>query len=289
MTARPEQKWRRFERLVKQIQETLTPEADIRFDERIMGSLSKTLRQFDVTVRQDGILTVFDCKDYRKPIDVKDVEQFIPMVEDVEANHAVIVSAKGFSLPAINRGKAAGIDLFTVVDAERHDWHTYLTIPVLEDCRAIRAWRPKVADYRPEQYTMSLDLVLVTAAGETIGAIRDVIGQVVLRDQRLQEPGEHENIPLGDDLIFVQGVAGLLVPLDILVDITVEQELTFMQLPLTTMKGFRDVTTGGFLTRGFITEWIDVSGSATWAQRIASRDDLAVRPLITQVTMQNTL
>ena len=63
---------------------------------------------------------MIDCKDYNRPLDVKDIEEFIGMVLDVGAHRAALVSAKGFSETAKTRAKLAQLDLYTVVDTGNH-------------------------------------------------------------------------------------------------------------------------------------------------------------------------
>ena len=53
---------------------------------------------------------------YGRPLDVKDVEEFIGMAQDVGAHRAALVSAKGYSETAKARAKMAQVDLYTVVD-----------------------------------------------------------------------------------------------------------------------------------------------------------------------------
>ncbi len=289
MTAKTDPKWRRFERLVEQIQRTLTPDAYIRFDEKIMGNLSRTLRQFDVTVRQGDMLTVFDCKDYKKPIDVKDVEQFIPMVEDVGANHAVIVSAKGFSKGAINRGKAAGVGLFKVVDAEKHDWQTYMTIPVLEECWVVIQSRWKVTSFALDRLAVAGDLELYDVSMRPVGTLRDLLNRRIQEEGALREPGQHEDIDLFAGPTFAEAADGETVSNHVQADIQVREDLYLHQVPLTNIKGFEDVVSGGIHTRDFITDWIDANDMTGTTQKIPNRSMLPVRPMLIYTTSQITL
>jgi hypothetical protein len=71
-------------------------------------------------VGQFQILVVIDCKDYYHPLDIKDVEEFISMSQDVGAHRAAMVDAKGYSEAAKLRAKGAQIELYTVVDTGDH-------------------------------------------------------------------------------------------------------------------------------------------------------------------------
>jgi hypothetical protein len=94
-------KWKRFESLVARIQKELSPDAKVTLDDKIMGRRSQTFRQIDISVRrvvgQFEILIIIDCKDYAKPVDVKDAEDFLGLAEDVGANKGALVSSNGQS------------------------------------------------------------------------------------------------------------------------------------------------------------------------------------------------
>lgn len=297
MLAKSDPKWKRFERLVEQIQRTLTPDADVRFDDKIMGNLSQTLRQFDVTVRQGDLLTVFDCKDYKKPVDVKDAEQFIGMVADVRANRAVIVSAKGFSKPAVNRGKAAGFDLFTVMDAEKHDWHTAIFLPVLEECWVVESKRWRTFSFALDRLIPDLennyraidDVLLYDVGMKPLGTARELLNRRIAEDAALRVPGIHDQVEIHAGPTFAKATDGEVINIGLQGDIRVREDLFLHTVPLTHLKGFRDVVTEGIRTRLFVTEWIDANNVAETTVKIPHRNMLAVRPIFIFTTSQNTL
>lgn len=75
--------------------------------EKIVGKYSKVERQIDIFIEGEiagyEIKIVVDCKYFSKNIDVKQVESFCSMVEDVDAHQGVLITKKGFSKAAINR------------------------------------------------------------------------------------------------------------------------------------------------------------------------------------------
>ena len=87
--------WKELEHLVMMIQKQLSPDAIVRHDVKLDGIDSETKRQIDVLVEQNiGQYTmriVIDCKDYSKPIDVKGVEEFNGLVQDVRAHKGALV------------------------------------------------------------------------------------------------------------------------------------------------------------------------------------------------------
>ena len=72
-----------------------------------MGRYSHTNRQIDVLIESyiagKKIRLIVDGKYFNKNIDVKAVEAFISMVEDVDAKQGILITSKGFSAAAINR------------------------------------------------------------------------------------------------------------------------------------------------------------------------------------------
>ncbi|OJV54196.1 MAG: hypothetical protein BGO31_12640 [Bacteroidetes bacterium 43-16] len=91
------------------------PESDISFDDSILGIYSKAERQVDFAIRHNvagkRILGIVDCKYYNKNIDVKMVESFIGMMQDVNANFGFLVTNNGYSQAAKNRVKFSNLKL----------------------------------------------------------------------------------------------------------------------------------------------------------------------------------
>jgi hypothetical protein len=87
-----------LELLVAKIQQQLAPRAEVLHNVKLDGRLSKTKRQIDVLVRESigqyDIQIIIDCKDYKKPVDVKGVEEFHGLFRDVGAHKGVLVSVR---------------------------------------------------------------------------------------------------------------------------------------------------------------------------------------------------
>ncbi len=99
--------WKKYEKeILSYFQETY-PEARISCDQKVLGKFSKTPRQIDVLIEGEIagyiISIAVDCKYFFKKIDVKVVESFCSMVEDVGAHQGVLITQKGYSKAAINR------------------------------------------------------------------------------------------------------------------------------------------------------------------------------------------
>jgi hypothetical protein len=111
-----EYKWRRFERLVAALHASTVKGATVKWNEKIGR------RQFDVTVRfNDGLydhLTLIECKDHAKRVEVDDVDAFATKSRDAHATKAIIVSASGFQGGCTEVAKRHGIGLFALAEMD---------------------------------------------------------------------------------------------------------------------------------------------------------------------------
>lgn len=120
--------WEEYETEVFELCKIYYPEAIVSKNVKEKGRFSKVNRQIDVLVKQDiGGHTskiVIDCKLYNKKVDVKAVESFISMVEDLEADKGLLVSEKGYSKAALNRAfynpKHVELDIFSLKELKSH-------------------------------------------------------------------------------------------------------------------------------------------------------------------------
>lgn len=92
-------------------------------------------RQFDVVIRSKvsglNILTVIECRDYNKRLDVSNVDGFYSKLTDVNANKGVLVSRKGFSKTAKQKADRLGITLCTAHDFHRELVNIGFQIPIV--------------------------------------------------------------------------------------------------------------------------------------------------------------
>ncbi|MDX2135967.1 MAG: restriction endonuclease [Saprospiraceae bacterium] len=99
--------WKKYESIIFEIYKLAYPDTKIQYNQKILGRYSKTERQIDVLIegRIAGrkFLLVFDGKYYSKKIDVKHVEEFISMIEDINAAQGILITSKGYTQAAINR------------------------------------------------------------------------------------------------------------------------------------------------------------------------------------------
>ena len=284
-------KWKRFEQLVGKIQQELSPDATVTIDDEIKGRNSKTNRQIDISIRKNigqfEILIVIDCKDHSNPIDVKVVEEFLGLVEDVGANMGALVSSSGYSKAAKNRARNAGVDIYKLIDAQHQDWISYAKVPCLCDFRGISKVKFKfrsmkfignlLADYEPQK------LQLYDVSRKILGTPVDILWAMWNQRKISAEPGYH-NIILEPNPMFVMIENGSFTQVQAIGEIEIAQNLYLGDLPLTKASVFLDESSGSLIMADnseIITDVINtVVVENTW-KKIQSVDDLAVIPTLT--------
>lgn len=282
MTLNSDPKWLTFEKLVAKVQQELAPDASVKHNDHIWGQDSKTSRQIDIAIRkqigQYNLLIVIDCKDYRTPVDIQEVEAFSSKVKDIRANKGAMVASNGFTEGAVNAAKHYAIDLYRLIDADAHDWQTYVSIPILCDFRSMDKFQFTIPDYlhNKDPYTM----MLYDINEHQIGNPVELLHRQWNAGRLPSQPGESEWFKLTQNHEKVHTV-GKFIEADIGARIIVRSRLYFGQLQLIDVKGFRDETTGAILTKGFTTDWLDAKKVERDWREIASLNEVAVTPLLT--------
>ncbi len=286
-------KWKKFEKLAAEIQKELSPEAAVKHDEKIRGWDSKTDRQIDIVVRQNvgqyPLLIVMQCKDEKTPLDVNAVGEFASVVSDVRAHKGALVSNSGFTEAAINLAKQKGIDVFRLVDIENKDWKSYATLPAAAVFDALEGYQLKFANnpnYPPERFAIPLKLLedipnthLYKEDGTFINTIINAIRTAWNSDKLPKKSGEYFDLKFVDEPVFIKD-GEKLIPIELTANIVTRQQVFFGHIPIKSMRGFHDVSTGGVYTRSLTTEWLNTETIEKKWQKVESLDQLAVKPLI---------
>lgn len=101
--------WKEYELLVFDQIKNYYKDADFEFNSMLLGKYSEGLRQCDIIIKQkidNEIITILiDAKYYSKKLDVKAVESFISMANDINAHQGILISPKGYSELAYNRAE----------------------------------------------------------------------------------------------------------------------------------------------------------------------------------------
>lgn len=281
----PDPKWKRFEKLVAQVQATLAPDARVTHNEEVVGTISGTLRQIDVSVRkkigQFDLFIAIQCKDTKRPVDIRGIEESIGLFQDVGAHKGAIVSASGFSESAKKRGAKSGLELYTLVDAESHDWRVTVSIPVLCDFGGIKSYQFTFTSSSGPLVIPPIDpskIVLFDEHKQELGTTMELLIKQWHDLEPPIGPGEIKGIELVEGTTYLQH-NDTYYEVIVKANIIVEQKLYFGALPLEKVQGLYDELDEVVITAlPFETAELDVvEVEQTW-QRIESRESLATKP-----------
>jgi Restriction endonuclease len=120
--------WKKYEIEVFEALSVYYIDDIIEKDKHILGQYSKRQRQIDIFIEQKindkSYITIIDCKNYNKKINVKTVESFISMVDDIGGDYGIMISEIGFTKSALNRAfnnpKNIELDIFDFKEITHH-------------------------------------------------------------------------------------------------------------------------------------------------------------------------
>jgi hypothetical protein len=277
-----------LELLVQKIQQQLAPQADVLHDVRLRGRHTGAKRQIDVLVRerigQYEINIVIDCKDYKHPIDVKGVEEFAGLLDDVGAQKGVLVCPVGFTDNAKKRAASLQIDLYSPVDTDPHKWQASPTIPALCDFRvAAMSFGVSCSAPLPFQIMPGFfsDNIVFDERGTELGTCYGKIVERWNSGELLDTLENRENLPIfGDINVQTDNGYGRLCPVELYVDISVHEQLFSGQLPVLQISGFKDEMAGLIITNAFTIGLLDPDEISEKWTPIKSESELELKPVI---------
>ena len=127
--------WKQYEKEISDYFRSEYPDARLTPDAKITGRFSKIERQIDLLIEGEvadfKFRVIVDGKYKNKRIDVNDVEAFMGLARDVEANKGVMISTEGYSSAATNRAyyDDSGIELDVLNFKELSRFHAFGTFP----------------------------------------------------------------------------------------------------------------------------------------------------------------
>ena len=253
-------KWKEFENLVYEIQRNFAGGAEVKKNDFIMGHDSQTGRQIDISIRrkvaQYEILVVIDCKDYKRPVDIKKMGEFITTVQDVRANKGAIISSSGFTKNAITLATQKGIDTLRLVDTGSKNWKAYVSIPTLLERTYLKTYSLRFNFKSRPRLVMTTDLSFLqvfSEDGTLLGTVGEILGRKWNKEGIPHEPGEYEVLLVKNGL-FSGGEE--MTEATLKATVGVARDFYFGQLPID-VRGFKNEQTGGLITRELTTESIE--------------------------------
>jgi Restriction endonuclease len=282
-------KWRRFENVVAEITRDLSPfGAEVLQDQRLIGLITGVPRQIDILVRTPSdagdVTLVVDCKDHKAPVDVKDMEAFLGLLEDVGANRGAIVSALGFSEAAIKRAVRRGVDPLTYIDVESVDWPSQVAAPVM-----IEQFSPLASFSFAFPVGMSGPISLSDLQptanlqderGEPVGTPASLFA-AIWNDGRAFSPQQtiYNNLSLTAERTFIGKHRG---PIEVVVTASVRLAKTvfFEHVPLVQLRGLARLDQSSIQTRKVSFERIRFLDVETRWKVLSGQDELSVKPVL---------
>jgi hypothetical protein len=283
-----EKKWREFEQLVAQIQQGLAPDARVEHDVRLAGERTGEPRQVDVlltqTIGQYTMRVAIDCKDYKTPVDVKGVEEFYGLVDDIGVNKGVLVSASGFTTTAKKRAKGLRIDLYRPVDTGDHKWKVKVGLPALCEFVSARIGI-QIATSSPMPFRISEhpgNMRVVGPSGNELPSAYQRAIYLWNSGELPTDEGQHEGIELYEaGMVQVDNGYGSLIEVSLTAHLFVASVLYFGQVDIKQLSGFIDENTGLVHANAFTTGEIDPDVIESSWMRLSDGEPPPQHPILT--------
>jgi len=279
-------KWKIFEELAAKIQTDLAPDAIVRLDQKIIGKITKRKRQIDILVQKKIgnylVNIVIECKDFKGPLSVKQVEATAGFMQDVSANIGVIVAANGFTKAAVAVGQNAGLRLYKLIDTGNHDWKTNVTLPALGVVKNMKDTSFNIKFpleiKNPTTYCHQ-PMMVYNSHKKELGLIHDLLVSWWMSEKNVLPIGSHKNIEFIESETFFL-IENELVAVKLSVNLVAEEVLFFMQWPVAEISGFEDQISKKTETTRFSLHKPSLEDLKKNWVRIKERSELAIEPSI---------
>jgi hypothetical protein len=111
----PDGDWHQYEAYIFGLLQRRFPEARVLPNIHLPGLKSGKPRQIDILVERSlgeyNLKIAFDCKCYRRKVNVNDVECFLGMLDDIRVSKGVLVTTKGYTKTAYARAQREPRDI----------------------------------------------------------------------------------------------------------------------------------------------------------------------------------
>ena len=274
-------KWKEFEKLAADIQKQLSPNAVVTHNDKIKGR-SGRVRQIDISIKQKigqfDVLIVIDCKDYKKRVDIKDVESVIGQVQDVMAHQGAIISSSGFTKTAKERAKLAGIKIYELSDSLPNKLTKDIGLPALCSVLNLKSASFKLEFEHSSRFEIPCPIVIYDHNKEQIGSEIDLLNQWWM-DNKHAEEGEFKNITYANEKTFLMSGDDL-IPVRLTADVAIEKILFYRVWPIQFL-GFKDSISESYLMQQITASPLSISILKEEWIRLSDRNDLAIKTIIT--------
>ncbi|MSP76266.1 MAG: hypothetical protein EXR12_09035 [Rhodospirillaceae bacterium] len=283
---------RELEILVAKIQKQLAPNAEVLHDVKLRGRHTQRMRQIDVLIRekigQFDMQIAVECKDTQRPTDVKGVETFAGLLDDVGAQKGVLVCPLGFTETAKVRAAGYQIDLYSPIDTDAHKWQATVTIAAMCDYRrAVMKFRigmrwPIPLIPVPNFYST---FQIYDDADNALGTPLEIASKNWHSGLYPTDPGRHEQLSIfSTDKTLIDDSKGASrlrrAPVDLTVSLIVMKQLYYGQLSVPHISGFVDRLSGKVITDAFTVGLISPDEVENTWLKINDESEAPKRPVI---------
>lgn len=119
---------RPFERLVAAVQKKLDPGAQVHSPLAVIGRSGSRI-SLDAAVQgkigSARLLIAIEAKDYAGKVGVEKVRAFATVLDDIQANHGIMVSPLGFAHDALLTATSFGIETCVLRRGDQRDWEGF--------------------------------------------------------------------------------------------------------------------------------------------------------------------
>ncbi len=128
-------KGKTYERQVYEEFSSQFPEARILQTQHLPGRFSKRRRQIDLLITEatpaGSITTVIDAKCFKRKVDVKTVDAFVGMLDDIGASRGMLITSHGYTAAALKRAyyNPRELELDILNFSELRRFQGYIAIP----------------------------------------------------------------------------------------------------------------------------------------------------------------
>lgn len=169
------------------------------------------------------------------------------------------------------------------MDAENHDWRAYVTLPLLFHDIAMVRWGFALALRTPPEPGFDADspgLELFDGHGKSLGSPDAILRRLWNEGGVTDSAGHFRDMPLLErEPLFVRH-RGKLYAMRLLLEGWVEQGSYFGHIPISSISGFRNELSGGLITRGYTTDYLNFAELKRTFLKVNRPGQLAVLPAL---------
>lgn len=196
-----------FELLSKKILEVLAinENCQITHNEKIETEFGE--RQIDVLIKSKiagmNIITIVECKDHKRKIDIQVIDAFNSKMTDVGAHKGVLISSSGFSKHALKKARKLGISACTIHNFDEELKKISHKIPIILYVASVDVANFSARIYLNEGTTLNIADFNEISGIKLIDIIKEHISENIKFDKERLTRLVENSIIMGDAYIHI--------------------------------------------------------------------------------------